>query len=93
MPVPAPLRKVDLIRAGRVSRTAVIPLEPIPRRRRLEGDDPGTLEVRGVLGEASGVCNPEAVSLYDPVFTHAPRLKFEARLLNGEASELEVLLI
>ena len=29
----------------------------------------------------------------DPGFTHAPRLRFEARLLKGEVSEMELLLI
>ena len=33
------------------------------------------------------------LSLYDPVFTHAPRLKFEARLLRGKVSEMDLLLI
>ena len=33
------------------------------------------------------------LSLYAPKPTHAPRLKFEARLLRGDVSELEVLLI
>jgi len=72
VPVPAPLRKVDLIRAGRVSRAAVIPLEPIPRRRRLEGDDPGTLEVRGYWGKL-----PECVILkpypYMILYLHTPQ--------------------
>ncbi len=46
-----------------------------------------------VLSTSDVTDEAEIISLYDPGFTHATRLRFQARLLRGGVSEMELLLI